>query len=141
MTAIDEARGNGGRILAIGTTVVRALEHAADPAGRVRPGPGVATQKVTAGTRLKVVSALLSGVHEPGTSHYKLMRAFVDDQTLEIAAQMASLGYRTHEFGDSVLVSAAPQRHRDLAEPTLRGSAYNGGYRQVGASSGVSLSI
>ena len=110
--AIDAARASGGRIVAIGTTVVRALEHAADSAGHVRPGPGVATQRVTRDTRLKVVDRLLSGVHEPGTSHYELMRAFVDDDTLEMAAaQMASLGYRTHEFGDSVLVSAlAPAR-------------------------------
>src|SRR5262245_23473099 len=95
--AIAAARASGGRIVAIGTTVVRALEHAADSAGHVRPGPGIATQRVTAGTRLKVVDVLLSGVHEPGTSHYELMRAFVDDETLEFAtAQMAALGYRTH---------------------------------------------
>jgi S-adenosylmethionine:tRNA ribosyltransferase-isomerase len=133
--AIEDARANGGRIVAIGTTVVRALEHAADPAGRVRPGAGIAIQKVTAATRLRVVDVLLSGVHEPGTSHYELIRAFVDDETLEIAAaQMASLGYRTHEFGDSVLVSAAAQTPQ---EATLRRSPC----RQVGASSGVSLSI
>jgi S-adenosylmethionine:tRNA ribosyltransferase-isomerase len=150
--AINVARARGGRIVAIGTTVVRALEHAADAAGDVRTGPGVATQRVTADTRLEVVDLLLSGVNEPGTSHYELMRAFVDDDTLEMAAaQMAALGYRTHEFGDSVLV--LKQTRPDKA--TLRGSPYtptlNGppciatreasAYRQVGASSGVSLSI
>jgi S-adenosylmethionine:tRNA ribosyltransferase-isomerase len=141
--AIDAARAGGGRIVAIGTTVVRALEHAADSAGQARPGPGIATQRVTADTRLKVVEILLSGVHQPGTSHYELMRAFVDDDTLEMAAaQMASLGYRTHEFGDSVLVTR--QTRQDKA--TLRGSPYGptltrSPYRQVGASSGVSLSI
>lgn len=131
--AIAAARANGGRIVAIGTTVVRSVEHAADPDGHVRPGPGIATQKVTAATCLKVVDVLLSGVHEPGTSHYELMRAFVDDETLEFAAvQMAALGYRTHEFGDSVLVRAKA--------PTLGGRATLP-YRQLGASSGVSLSI
>jgi S-adenosylmethionine:tRNA ribosyltransferase-isomerase len=106
--AIDAARAIGGRIVAIGTTVVRALEHAVDVAGRVRPGSGIATQRITATTRLQIVDVLLSGVHEPGTSHYELLRAFVDAETLETAsAQMASLGYRTHEFGDSVLISAA----------------------------------
>ena len=123
--AIDAARASGGRIVAIGTTVVRALEHAADSAGRVRSGPGIATQRVTGDTRLKVVDVLLSGVHEPGTSHYELMRAFVDDDTLETAAaQMASLGYRTHEFGDSVLVSASAQMCLDaVTNPTREGAA------------------
>ena len=131
--AIAAARVNGGRIIAIGTTVVRSLEHAADPDGHVRPGPGVATQKVTAATRLKVVDALLSGVHAPGTSHYELMRAFVDDETLASAsAQMASRDYRAHEFGDSVLVSATTHTRPVKAIAP---------YRQLGASSGVSLSI
>jgi S-adenosylmethionine:tRNA ribosyltransferase-isomerase len=113
--AIHATRARGGRIVAIGTTVVRALEHAADSARHVRPGPGLARQRVTADTRLRVVDMLLSGVHEPGTSHFELMRAFVDDDTLEMAAaQMASLGYRTHEFGDSVLVSALAPGRREL---------------------------
>jgi S-adenosylmethionine:tRNA ribosyltransferase-isomerase len=148
--AIAEARDHGRRIIAIGTTVVRALEHAADDEGRVRPGFGIANQKVTAATRLKVVDVLLTGVHEPGTSHYELMRAFVDDETLERAsAEMTASGYHTHEFGDSVLVSAARCRATLSGsltvngEPTLKGSAYVQGpaYRQDGASSGVSLSI
>ena len=134
--AIAEARDNGRRIIAIGTTVVRALEHASDEEGRIRPGFGIATQKVTAATRLKVVDVLLTGVHEPGTSHYELMLAFVDDETLQLAsAQMTENGYHTHEFGDSVLVSAAPRLGPRRA--TLLGSAYC----QDGASSGVSLSI
>ena len=146
--AIAEAREHGGRIIAIGTTVVRALEHASNEDGRVRPGFGIATQKVTAATRLKVVDVLLTGVHEPGTSHYELMRAFVDDETLERAsAEITAMGYRTHEFGDSVLVSAAARERfrsvhtsgdpKRVALQALTGSAY----RQVGASSGVSLSI
>ena len=105
--AIAEARDHGHRIIAIGTTVVRALEHASDGEGRVRPGFGIADQKVTAMTRLKVVDVLLTGVHEPGTSHYELMRAFVDEETLERASdEMTASGYHTHEFGDSMLVSA-----------------------------------
>jgi S-adenosylmethionine:tRNA ribosyltransferase-isomerase len=103
--AIDDARERGGAIVAVGTTVVRALEHAAGATGVVVPGPGRATQKITAATRLTVVDALLSGVHEPGTSHYELVRAFVSDGVLEQAtAEMSARGYRTHEFGDSVLV-------------------------------------
>ena len=114
--AIAEARDNGRRIIAIGTTVVRALEHASDEEGRIRPGLGIATQKVTAATRLKIVDVLLTGVHEPGTSHYELMRAFVDDETLQRAsAEMTTLGYHTHEFGDSVLVQTPVHT---MARPT-----------------------
>src|SRR5262249_34140017 len=88
------------RIVAVGTTVVRALEHAGG-----RAGTGVATQRIGAGTKLRIVDAILSGTHEPGTSHYELLRAFVDDVTLARAdAALVAHGYRTHEFGDSVLM-------------------------------------
>ena len=58
-----------------------------------------------AATRLRVVDALLSGAHEPGTSHYELLRAFTDDATLGRAdGELQARGYRTHEFGDSLLI-------------------------------------
>ena len=134
--AVAATRDRGGRIVAIGTTVVRALEHAADEQGRVRPGFGIANQKVSAATRLKVVDLLLTGVHEPGTSHYELMRAFADHETLRFASeQMTAFGYRTHEFGDSVLLCASAGSGAGRA--SLSGAAY----RHVGDSSGVSLSI
>jgi S-adenosylmethionine:tRNA ribosyltransferase-isomerase len=103
--AIEAARARGGRIVAVGTTVVRALEHAAARDGRVRAGSGVATQRVGRTSRLRVVDAILSGTHEPGTSHYELLRAFADDATLDRASRvLEARGYRTHEFGDSVLI-------------------------------------
>ena len=103
--AIERTRSAGGRIVAIGTTVVRALEHAAVRDGVVHAGNGVATQRIGPGTRLRVVDAILTGVHERGTSHYELLRAFADDFTLLAAdEEMAAHGYRQHEFGDSVLV-------------------------------------
>jgi S-adenosylmethionine:tRNA ribosyltransferase-isomerase len=106
--AIARTRSAGGRILAIGTTVVRALEHAAMRDAVVHAGGGVATQRIGPGTRLRVVDAILTGVHERGTSHYELLRAFADDSTLLAADEaMAALGYRQHEFGDSVLVIPA----------------------------------
>ncbi len=101
--AIDAARVAGGRVIAIGTTVVRALEHAALAHGRVRAGDGVATGRIGAGTRLRVVDAILSGTHEPGTSHYELLRAFQDDALLDaVARELDARGYQTHEFGDFV---------------------------------------
>jgi S-adenosylmethionine:tRNA ribosyltransferase-isomerase len=99
------ARRNGGRVIAIGTTVVRALEHAALATGAVRSGLGTATQRIGPMTRLRAVDGILTGVHEPSTSHYQLLRAFADDRTLAAAKRvLGAERYRSHEFGDSMLV-------------------------------------
>ena len=74
--AIRRAREDGGRLVAVGTTVVRALEHAAARTGRICGGEGLADQRVDANSRLSVVDVILSGTHEPDTSHYQLLRAF-----------------------------------------------------------------
>jgi len=103
--ATAEAIRRSERVIAIGTTVVRALEDAAIGEKRVRPGEGLATQRIGASSRLRVVDALLSGTHEPGTSHYELLRAFADDTTLRrMDTELESHHYRTHEFGDSVFI-------------------------------------
>jgi len=103
--AIRRARARGGRVVAIGTTVVRALEHSATRDGQVQAGEGLATQRIGAKTGLRIVDAILSGIHEPGTSHYELLRAFTDQATLGRACiEMTARDYRTHEFGDSVLI-------------------------------------
>jgi S-adenosylmethionine:tRNA ribosyltransferase-isomerase len=103
--AIRHTRLAGRRIVAIGTTVVRALEHAARGPGVVRAGEGVATQRLGPGSRLEVVDAILSGTHEAATSHYQLLRAFAPDETLlHVDAELEGHAYRTHEFGDSVLI-------------------------------------
>ncbi|HVZ42690.1 MAG TPA: S-adenosylmethionine:tRNA ribosyltransferase-isomerase [Ramlibacter sp.] len=105
--AIRGARGRGARVVALGTTVVRALEHAAS-AGVLRAGDGLADERIGPATALRVVDAIVSGTHEPGTSHYDLMRAFASDDVLERAAgELESQGYLTHEFGDSVLLERA----------------------------------
>jgi S-adenosylmethionine:tRNA ribosyltransferase-isomerase len=102
--AIAQARARGGRIVALGTTVTRALEHAAQARG-LRRGMGVATQRIGAGTRLRVVDALISGTHEPGTSHHGLLHAFAPEALLSRIDRSLELnGYRTHEFGDSVMI-------------------------------------
>ena len=105
--AIARAKERGARIVAVGTTVVRALEHAG-AAGHVAAGSGVATQRIGAATRLRVVDALLSGTHERGTSHYELLRAFTSTWALaRMEQQLDAHGYRTHEFGDSILLEKA----------------------------------
>ena len=103
--AVYRAREQGGRVIAVGTTVVRALEDAAVHSGGLRSGEGMARHRIGPCTDLRVVDAILSGTHEPGTSHFELLRAFVADSTLERASEeLNSHGYRTHEFGDSVLI-------------------------------------
>ena len=102
--AIERTRAAGGRIVAIGTTVVRALEHAGRN-GCVDAGLGVATGRLGVATRLRVVDAILSGVHAAGESHYEILRAFADDAALERAtAILEAQNFRSHEFGDFVLV-------------------------------------
>ncbi len=109
--AIAQARARGGRVIAIGTTVVRALESAAAEDGGVRAGTGVATGRIGRGSKLRVVDAILSGVHQPGESHYELLGAFAADAMLDrMAAAAAAGGYRTHEFGDSVLIERTQAR-------------------------------
>ena len=103
--AVELARRHGGRVIAVGTTVVRALEAAATTDGHLGHGDGVAQGKIGPATRLRVVDAILSGTHEPGTSHYELLRAFLEDSTLERATgELIARDYKTHEFGDSVLI-------------------------------------
>jgi S-adenosylmethionine:tRNA ribosyltransferase-isomerase len=107
---INDFRSRGARVVAVGTTVVRALEDAGGE-GVVRPGEGLATRTIGAGTSLTIVDALVSGAHERGTSHYELLRAFLDDSTLaEIDGELEARGYRAHEFGDSVFIEATIRR-------------------------------
>jgi S-adenosylmethionine:tRNA ribosyltransferase-isomerase len=101
---LRQARADGRRVVAVGTTVVRAIEHAAGRDGIVHGGDGLATQRIGPSTALRVVDAVLSGTHERGSSHYELLRAFADDVTLDrVGPELEARGYRTHEFGDSVL--------------------------------------
>jgi S-adenosylmethionine:tRNA ribosyltransferase-isomerase len=105
LRTIEATRAHGGRVVALGTTVTRALEHAAAREGGLRAGCGVATQRIGAGTRLALVDAIVSGTHEPGSSHHELLRAFASAALLErVDAALERAGYRTHEFGDSVLI-------------------------------------
>jgi S-adenosylmethionine:tRNA ribosyltransferase-isomerase len=104
-TAIAQTKARQRRVVAIGTTVVRALESAAAEDGHVRAGDGVARGRIGRNTPLRVVDALLTGVHQPGDSHFELLRAFADDAALEsVAAALPAGGYRAHEFGDSLLI-------------------------------------
>jgi S-adenosylmethionine:tRNA ribosyltransferase-isomerase len=103
---VETTRREGGRVVAVGTTVVRALEgRAAAGGGRLRPGEGVTDLKLGPGTRPRVVDGLLTGLHEPGTSHFSLLEAFAPAPLLAAALDHArAAGYEGHEFGDAGLV-------------------------------------
>jgi S-adenosylmethionine:tRNA ribosyltransferase-isomerase len=111
--AVRRAKSRGGRIVAIGTSVVRALEAAADEERGLDGGTGVARGRIGRGTRLRLADAILTGVHHPGEGHYELIRAFADDSTLrQVATAVETLDYRAHEFGDSVLIGGPSGRFR-----------------------------
>jgi S-adenosylmethionine:tRNA ribosyltransferase-isomerase len=116
--AVNRVRKRRGRIVAVGTTVVRALESAA-LGRRVRSGEGIATLRIGPATALRVVDAVLTGVHEPDTSHHELLRAFVDDATLQrVDTELMARGYRSHEFGDSVLIMRSRAAEADSTDAT-----------------------
>ncbi|HEY2539671.1 MAG TPA: S-adenosylmethionine:tRNA ribosyltransferase-isomerase [Stellaceae bacterium] len=107
--AVNAVRADGGRVIAIGTTVVRALESAGSGDWIVRGGNGVATGRIGAGTRLRIVDAILTGTHEPGTRHHLLLGAFLGEMSLrQIDAELVDNRYRTHEFGDSLFCARCP---------------------------------
>jgi S-adenosylmethionine:tRNA ribosyltransferase-isomerase len=108
VAAIAATKARGGRVVALGTTVTRALEHAAGQPGGPRAGNGIATQRIGPGSDLLVVDAVVSGAHEVGESHYALLGAFADPPVLDTMSRaLDAHGYRTHEFGDSVWVEAS----------------------------------
>jgi S-adenosylmethionine:tRNA ribosyltransferase-isomerase len=110
VAAIKQTKSQGGRIIAIGTTVVRALESVVDANGRVHAGDGVARGRIARETPLRLVDAILTGVHQPGESHFALLRAFADDSVLNrMSMVLAEYSYHTHEFGDSVLIERQPR--------------------------------
>ncbi|MGI5244416.1 S-adenosylmethionine:tRNA ribosyltransferase-isomerase [Dactylosporangium sp. CA-139066] len=98
---VNDARAAGGRIIAVGTTAVRALESAAEPGGRVVAREGYTELVVTRSRGVRVVDGLLTGFHEPRASHLDLLAAVADPGTLrECYAEAVRGGYLWHEFGD-----------------------------------------
>ena len=108
VAAIRATKAAGGRVIAVGTTVTRALEGCAvQHEGEVVAGSGVTDLVIHAGFRLRVVDGILSGMHEPGASHFHLLEAFAPLDVLSRAhAHAEGAGYLAHEFGDSTLILA-----------------------------------
>jgi S-adenosylmethionine:tRNA ribosyltransferase-isomerase len=117
--ASPRAHDRGGRVIAVGTTVVRALESAARAGLLMQGGGGETELIITAETPRLVVDGLLTGMHGPGESHYRLLRAFTSKALLERAWTLAlELGYRSHEFGDLALL--LPERRTLTASLVAR---------------------
>jgi S-adenosylmethionine:tRNA ribosyltransferase-isomerase len=94
-----------GRVVAVGTTVVRALETVAAQDGRVAPGEGWTNLVVTPDRGLRAVDGLLTGWHAPEASHLRLLQAAAPAELLERCYEAAlEHGYLWHEFGDSHLI-------------------------------------
>ena len=104
-TRVNETRRDGGRVIAVGTTVVRALETAGGDDGLVRPVDGWTDLVITPQRGVRVVDGLLTGWHEPEASHLLMLEAVAGRPLLE-ASYAASLqeGYLWHEFGDTHLI-------------------------------------
>ncbi len=130
--AVELARERGGRVVAVGTTVARALEgDAAGHGGRLVAGAGTTELRLGPGVRRGVVDAILSGVHDPGTSHFDLLEAFAPrDLLLAATAYAEERGFEGHEFGDAMLVLGKGQSgagpgggdHRHLAARAVTGA-------------------
>jgi S-adenosylmethionine:tRNA ribosyltransferase-isomerase len=103
--AVRNARDERRRVIAVGTTVVRALESAVDGAGVVRPATGWTELVVTPQRGVRAVDGLLTGWHEPEASHLELIEAVAGRATLEHSyAAAVDAGYLWHEFGDFHLI-------------------------------------
>jgi S-adenosylmethionine:tRNA ribosyltransferase-isomerase len=105
VAAVAAARARSGRVIAVGTTVVRALEGCVRSHGALRPGPGETDLVLTAAFVPRVVDGLLTGMHDPSESHFRLLRAFAAESVLLAAWRHASASaYLQHEFGDATLL-------------------------------------
>jgi S-adenosylmethionine:tRNA ribosyltransferase-isomerase len=103
--AIEKAKRDGGRVIAVGTTVVRTLETIFSEYGKMKSQSGWTNLYIQANTKLQVVDGLITGLHEPEASHLDLLSAFVDQSFLYSAYKEAiDRKYLWHEFGDMNLI-------------------------------------
>ncbi len=102
---INLTHQKGGRVIAVGTTVVRALETVAHLPGKVHPRHGYTRLHITSDHPLRAVDGLLTGLHEPEASHLDLLTAFLPVEIVREAYEEAvGRGYLWHEFGDLNLI-------------------------------------
>ncbi len=106
--AVEAARADGRRVVAAGTTVLRALESAALSGGRVEPGSAETDLFITPGFRFRVVDALLTNFHLPQSTLLVLVTAFIGYERMRAAYDAAlARGYRFFSFGDAMFAERA----------------------------------
>ncbi|MFE7096931.1 S-adenosylmethionine:tRNA ribosyltransferase-isomerase [Streptomyces erythrochromogenes] len=109
---VNAARAGGGRVIAVGTTAVRALESAADARGVVRAAGGWTDLVVTPERGVRVVDGLLTGLHEPEASHLLMLEAVAGRAAVRLGyAQALAQLCLWHEFGDVHLLLKEDNRH------------------------------
>ncbi|MCL2872229.1 MAG: tRNA preQ1(34) S-adenosylmethionine ribosyltransferase-isomerase QueA [Betaproteobacteria bacterium] len=111
VAAIEATRARGGRVVAIGTTSLRALESAADAAGALHVGHGETALFITPGYRFKVVDRLLTNFHLPGSTLLMLIAAFGGYETMRAAyAHAIRSQYRFFSYGDAMLLERSQKQ-------------------------------
>jgi len=102
---VNQTCERGGRVIAVGTTVVRALESIAQEDGSVRRAHGYTRLHIGPRHQLKAVNGLVTGLHEPEASHLDLLSAFLSPEKIHTAyAEAIERRYLWHEFGDLNLI-------------------------------------
>jgi S-adenosylmethionine:tRNA ribosyltransferase-isomerase len=108
---VELTRRLGGRVIAVGTTVVRALESCVAEDGHLHPTGGWTDLVLDRDTPVRAVDGILTGFHDPDASHLDLLEAVAPGEVVAAAYRTAAkAGYRRHEFGDLLLI--APRRDR-----------------------------
>ena len=124
---VRQAKHRGGRVVAVGTSVTRALESASAATGSVVAGAGRTELRLGPASARRCCDALLTGLHEPGSSHFSLLEAYAPRALLERAfSHAARHGYLQHEFGDSCLILRGALTHAQSTVP-------EGQWRKVGS--------
>lgn len=103
--AVGEARRRGGRVVAVGTTVVRTLESRADGSGGVEAGAGTTDLFLRPGSEITVVDLLVTNFHLPGSTLLVLLAAFMGDRWRQSYETALERGYRFLSFGDAMLAA------------------------------------
>jgi len=102
---INRAPESGGRLIAVGTMVVRALESVVDENGCITESHGYTRLKIDNRRRLRAMDGLLTGLHEPEASHLDLLSAFLPAEQIRTAyEETIARRYLWHEFGDLNLI-------------------------------------
>ena len=102
---VNHTRAEGGHVIAVGTTAVRAMETVADDRGQVHPGEGWTETVITPQRGVRVVDGLITGWHEPAASHLAMLETIAGRSLLQRSyTEALACRYRWHEFGDSHLI-------------------------------------